>query len=157
MMRRSSVFLAVGALLIALPAFGDADCKYKGATYSSGAQACQSGSKYRCDDGEWTGLAIPCSDNPAAAAKGCILKGTPYSAGATSCQSGSQYRCDDGSWVSLAAICTADAQLGARPAASARSCMFNGATVGTDSTICKSGVTFRCDDGEWRNLGTACQ
>jgi hypothetical protein len=30
-------------------------------------------------------------------------------------------------------------------------------TVATQSTICKSGTTFRCEDSEWRTLGTACQ
>ena len=35
--------------------------------------------------------------------------------------------------------------------------MYNGATVATQSSICKAGITFRCDDGEWGNLGTTCQ
>jgi hypothetical protein len=35
--------------------------------------------------------------------------------------------------------------------------MYNGATVATQSTICQSGITFLCEDGEWRNLGSACQ
>jgi len=39
----------------------------------------------------------------------------------------------------------------------ARPCIYSGATVATQSTICKSGITFRCEDSEWRNLGTACQ
>jgi hypothetical protein len=29
--------------------------------------------------------------------------------------------------------------------------------VATQSSICKAGITFRCDDGEWRNLGTPCE
>ena len=35
--------------------------------------------------------------------------------------------------------------------------MYNNATVATNSTICRSGTTFLCDDGEWHNLGTACE
>jgi hypothetical protein len=38
-----------------------------------------------------------------------------------------------------------------------RACSYNGATVATQSTLCKSGITFRCEDREWHNLGTACQ
>ena len=59
--------------------------------------------------------------------------------------------------MSLAVACAASGQLAARIAPVGRTCMYNGATVATESTICKSGITFRCEDGEWRNLGTACQ
>jgi hypothetical protein len=59
--------------------------------------------------------------------------------------------------MSLAVSCAASGQVAARMAPVGRTCMFNGATVATESTICKSDITFRCDDGEWRNLGTTCQ
>lgn len=45
----------------------------------------------------------------------------------------------------------------ARMVPAGRACMYNGATVATQSTICRSGITFLCEDGEWRNLGSACQ
>jgi len=45
----------------------------------------------------------------------------------------------------------------ARMVPAQRTCMYNGATVATQSSICRSGITFLCEDGEWRNLGTACQ
>jgi hypothetical protein len=32
-----------------------------------------------------------------------------------------------------------------------------GATVASNSTICRSGSTFLCSDGEWVNLGTLCR
>jgi hypothetical protein len=38
-----------------------------------------------------------------------------------------------------------------------RTCMFNDATVGNNSTICKQGTTFLCSNGEWVNLGTVCR
>jgi hypothetical protein len=157
MMKRKAVFLALGAVLIAGPAFGDADCKHKGTTYSHGSAVCQSGTQYRCDDGQWKGLAIACPENPSAKGKSCAFDGKSYSPGSASCQSGTQYRCDDGAWLSLAVACTASGQVAERLAPVGRTCMYNEATVATESTICKSGITYRCDDGEWRNLGTACQ
>jgi hypothetical protein len=36
-------------------------------------------------------------------------------------------------------------------------CMFNGATVGHNFTICRSGTTFLWSNGEWINLGTLCR
>jgi len=35
--------------------------------------------------------------------------------------------------------------------------MFNDATVASNSTICRSGTTYLCNDGEWTNLGTLCR
>ena len=37
-----------------------------------------------------------------------------------------------------------------------RACMIGGATVASGSSVCRSGTTFRCRDGEWMNVGTAC-
>jgi hypothetical protein len=59
--------------------------------------------------------------------------------------------------MSLAVACTGSGQVAARMTPGGRTCMYNGATVATQSTICKSGITFLCEDGEWRNLGNACQ
>ena len=157
MIERKAILVALGAVLIAGPAFGNADCRYKGTTYSHGAAVCQSGTQYRCDDGQWNGLAIACTENPAVAGKACAFNGKSYSPGSASCQSGTQYRCDEGAWASLAIACTAGDAPAAGMAPVGRTCMYNGATVATESTICKSGVTFRCDDGEWRNLGIACR
>ena len=157
MIERKAVLIALGAVLIAGPAFGDAGCKYKGSAYSLGSAGCQAGTQYRCDDGEWSGLAIACTENPPVGEKSCAFNGNSYFPGSATCQSGTQYRCDEGAWMSLAIDCTASGQIAARMAPTGRTCMYNGATVATESSICKSGVTFRCDDGEWRNLGTTCQ
>jgi hypothetical protein len=35
--------------------------------------------------------------------------------------------------------------------------MFDGATVANNSTICRSGSTYLCTDGEWLNVGTLCR
>ena len=157
MIERNAVLLALGALLIAGPAFGDTDCKYKGATYSYGSTVCQSGSQYRCDDGQWKGLSIACAEDPSVSLKACTLNGNSYYPGSASCQSNTQYRCDDGAWTSLGITCVGAPAVAANRVPAGRTCMYNGATVATESTICKAGVTLRCDQGEWSNIGTACQ
>jgi len=157
MIERNAVLLALGALMIAGPAFGAADCTYKEATYSNGSAACQSGRQYRCDDGQWKGLSIACSEEPQVALKACVLSGTNYYHGSVSCLSNSQYRCDDGVWSSLGIACMGAPEAAMHRASVGRTCMYNGATVATESSICKSGVAFRCNDGEWSNLGTVCQ
>lgn len=148
-------FLSIMALAGAAQA--DDKCSFGGTDYSHGATVCQSGTQYRCDDGEWQSLAVQCK--PDNAPPTCEYLGTPYSPGSTSCQSGSQYRCDGGTWTSLSIACPAPA---AMPKAidvprGTRTCMIEGSTVGSASTVCKAGSTHLCDDGEWRNLGTPCQ
>jgi len=154
---RSAALLVLGALLIAGPAFGDADCTYKGATYSDGSGVCQSGSQYRCDDGRWQALSIACAEHPSGTLNGCALNGTSYFPGSVSCQSNTEYRCIDGAWASLGLTCVHAAEVAAHRAPAGLTCMYDGTTVATESTICKAGVAFRCDDGTWSNLGTACQ
>jgi hypothetical protein len=67
-----------------------------------------------------------------------------------------QYRCEDGRWARLSDTCpVADAPI--RTVPSGRTCMFDGATVSNNSTICRSGSTYLCSDGEWVNLGTLCR
>jgi hypothetical protein len=166
MVERIAALLAVSTLLIAgcdirprpFPSvFGHNGCGYKDSTYAHGSTACQSGIQYRCDDGQWKGWGTACAENPPAASRGCDLNGNSYSPGSASCQSGTQYRCDDGAWSSLALACINDSNVPTGVAQGRRACMYNGATVATQSTICKSGITFLCEDGEWRNLGSTCE
>ncbi len=166
MVARMAVLLAVSALFIAgcdfrprpfSALFGADGCRYNDATYAHGSTDCQSGTEYRCDDGQWKGWGAACAENASVAGKGCNLDGSAYSAGSTNCQSGSEYRCDDGAWRNLAVACTGGSDGAARSAPDGRICMYNGTTVAAQSSVCKAGLTFRCDDGEWRNLGTTCQ
>lgn len=136
---------------------GQDRCRYQGSTYSHGSTACQSGTQYRCDDGEWEGWGTACPENPQVADKSCDRNGHSYSPGSTICQSDTQYRCDDGAWRSLALACVDADDVQARGGPAGRTCIYRGATVSTQSTICKSGITFLCEDGEWRNLGSACR
>jgi hypothetical protein len=131
-------------------------CFYKGAVYSDGGSSCQSGSQFRCDDGEWKAGGTTCTDSPQLASKPCVLGGVAYATGSASCQQGTQQRCEDGAWRILGTTCpAADAPLKVVP--NGRTCMFDGATVASNSTICRTGSTYLCSDGEWLNIGTACR
>jgi hypothetical protein len=132
-------------------------CFFRGTMYSEGAASCQSGSQYRCDDGDWKSLGVACKQEHAAApSRACQFEGIAYSTGSASCQEGTQYRCEDGEWRRLGMTCgVGDSPIRVIP--SGRTCMFDGATVANNSTICRSGSTFLCSDGEWVNIGTQCR
>ncbi len=155
-MFKIALITGIAALLFAGIAGADDSCNYQGTVYSPGAATCQSGMQYRCDDGEWKGLGVNCGEKHATADT-CSFDGRSFSIGSTSCQSGVQYRCEAGSWTNLGVTCTVAGDQPLAPLPPARTCMYNGATVASSSTICKSGTTFLCDNGDWRNLGTACQ
>jgi hypothetical protein len=156
--RNGLAAVALGILGFAAPsAIAGDHCFYKSTMYSDGAASCQSGTQYRCADGDWKSLGVACQDTGAVAtSRPCDFGGVAYSTGSASCQSGTQYRCEDGRWASLGISCpVGDAPIRAVP--SGRTCMFDGATVASSSTICRSGSTFLCSDGEWMNIGTRCQ
>lgn len=151
-----TICASVLSLLVAGAAVADDGCSFGGTDYSHGATTCQTGTQYRCDDGEWRSLGVQCK--PGGDTTTCEYLGTPYSPGSIGCQSGIQYRCDAGAWTSLGTACVVPVA----PAASdaprgTRTCMLEGSTVGSSSTVCKSGLTYVCEDGEWRNLGTPCR
>ena len=158
-MKITSMLIAgLGSALLASASLAVADdgCRYSGIAYSHGSTVCQSGTQYRCDDGEWQSLATKCSGDGASPT--CDYQGTSYSPGSTSCQTGTQYRCIDGGWKSLAVACGGSApQASDVPPQPPRTCMLEGTTVASASTVCKEGVTFLCNDGDWRNLGTPCR
>jgi hypothetical protein len=89
----------------------------------------------------------------------CMYEGQTYSAGSAVCQSGTQYRCDGIRWQSLGSTCqVADARnVRAVPPHEPRSCSVGDATVAPGSAICRSGTTYRCDDGSWINVQTPCR
>src|SRR5262245_7381968 len=109
-------------------------CFYKGTMFSDGSASCQSGSQYRCAHGDWRALGVTCPDSPAVASRTCDFGGISFSTGSASCQSGSQYRCEDGVWRSMGMACTlGDSPVRVVP--SGRTCMYEGATVASGSTI----------------------
>jgi hypothetical protein len=136
---------------------GDEPCFFKGTMYSEGAASCQGNMQYKCDDGEWKSAKAPCQSSPIAASRPCSFDGISYTTGSASCQSGTQYRCEDGTWRSIARPCTVLGANTVKIQPGGTTCMYEGATVATGSTICKSESTFLCNNGEWVNLGTLCR
>ena len=160
-----AVTMVAGIAFAAAARADDRTCEFNGTMFSDGATTCQSGSQMRCDDGEWEGTGVACPTPAGAPAplpaspKPCDYQGTPFSSGAASCQAGTQFRCDDGTWRSLNIACRADTAADA-PAAGGlpRTCMNgDGSTVASGSTICRSGTTFVCANGEWESLNTPCR
>jgi len=49
------------------------------------------------------------------------------------------------------------APMGGVAASGAATCMVGNATVASGSTVCREGITHRCDSGTWVSLGTACR
>jgi len=156
-MKTRSLFIACFATAaLASPVLAGDACTYNGVTYANGAAVCQSGSQYRCGDGEWQSMATKCKGDGGDPT--CEYQGTAFSPGSTSCQAGTQYRCSDGTWTSLSVACGGSAPLaGDAPPVPPRTCMLDGTTVASASTVCKQGVMFLCNDGDWRNLGTPCR
>jgi hypothetical protein len=160
MKRRLSLVAALGGALLAFGVQNAAaehdDCTYKGTKYSEGSSACQTGQQFRCDDGEWKGLGVACSDNPARTAANCQYGGMTFPSGTSSCQAGNQFLCENGTWAGTNVVCpVADSPVKVVP--QGRGCTFNDTPVNHNSAICKGGTTYLCSDGEWVILGTKCR
>jgi hypothetical protein len=134
-------------------------CYFSSTKYSDGGASCQSGREYRCANGKWLSTTKMCKPSEAeiAAVRTCEFAGISFSPGSASCQAGTQYRCNEtGDWSSLRIPCSVgDSPIRVIP--SGDTCMFSNATVASGSTICQSGSTFLCNNGEWVNLGTVCR
>lgn len=126
-------------------------CAYDGSSYADGTLQCQSGTRYRCENGVWRSIGGDCAlkaDQP------CMQDGASYSDGSTRCDRGAQLVCNDGVWRNLGTACISDVTAAS---GRARGCIVGDATVATGSTICRGGSTYRCSDGAWDDLGTACR
>lgn len=133
------------------PVMASGSCAYDGQSYADGLLQCQSGVRYRCENGVWRSIGGSCatiSDQP------CVRDGASYSDGSTRCDRGSQLVCSDGVWRNLGTACVSDVTTASTRA---RGCIVGDASVSTGSTICRGGVTYRCADGAWDHLGTACR
>ncbi len=153
---KATLIACAAPVLLASIAAANDGCRYDGIAYSHGASVCQSGTQYRCNDGEWKSLSVQCKPEEGAPPN-CDFKGSTYSPGSTSCQSGMQFKCTDGTWTNLAVACSEGAPIAADAPRPPRTCMLEGTTVASASTVCKEGTTYLCNDGDWRNLGTACR
>ncbi len=159
MVPRNVVALITGGMLVAFSAhraLGHDRCFYRGTMYSEGANSCQGGHRFQCDDGKWHKRHGDCAPKEVRESRACVFDGISFSTGSASCQAGQQYRCESGEWASLGLPCSVgDAPIRIEP--SGRACMYEGATVSNGATVCRTGSTFLCSDGQWMNLGTLCQ
>lgn len=63
--------------------------------------------------------------------------------------------------VAVSALCLAGCAFGPRPYGSGSRnenarCRYMDSTYVHGSTACRSGIQYRCDDGQWRDRGVAC-
>ncbi len=139
-------------------ATADGPCIHRGTMYSDGATSCQSGLQFRCSNSEWVSLGVTCIEETVAVSRPCQYSGITFPTGAASCQTGTQYRCEDGSWRSLMISCSST-ESPIRIVPDGRTCLLEGggSTVANSSSVCHSGSTYLCNDGEWLNLGTLCR
>ena len=85
-------------------------CEFAGISFASGSASCQAGSQYRCENGRWADLALPCSAGDAPIrvvprGDACNYGGTSVASSVTVCQSGTTFLCNDGRWVDLGTFC----------------------------------------------------
>ena len=85
-------------------------CNFGGIAFSTGSASCQNGTQYRCEDGSWATLGVPCTvgDSPikvVPTGSTCMFSGATVASGSTICQSSSTFLCNDGSWVNLGTLC----------------------------------------------------
>lgn len=84
-------------------------CKFSGIAFSSGAASCQSGTQFRCEDGEWRGLGVPCAagDSPikvVPSGRTSMFNDATVASNSTICRSGTTYLCNDGEWMNLGTV-----------------------------------------------------
>jgi hypothetical protein len=86
-------------------------CEFGGVSYASGSASCNAGRQYRCDNGTWSRLDLPCSvgDAPLQVVKpsgiSCSYNGTSVANNQAICQSGTTFLCDNGQWINLGTVC----------------------------------------------------
>lgn len=87
-----------------------ANLQFGGISFFSGAASCQAGTQFRCEDGLWRSLALPCTlgDSPikaVPAGRTCMFDGVTVASSSTICRSGSTFLCNDGEWINLGTLC----------------------------------------------------
>jgi hypothetical protein len=85
-------------------------CEAGGITYSTGAASCQAGTQFRCEDGAWRTLGMPCSvgDSPiriVPSGRTCMFNDATVATNSTLCRNGLTYLCNDGEWTNLGTLC----------------------------------------------------
>ena len=85
-------------------------CEFAGISFASGSASCNAGTQYRCDNGRWASLGLPCAvgDAPFPVTPhgmGCSYGNTSVASSSAICQSGTTFLCNNGHWSSLGTAC----------------------------------------------------
>ena len=85
-------------------------CEFGGISYATGSASCNAGRQYRCDNGKWTSLDLPCSigDAPLPVrphGSSCSYGGASFASNSAICQSGTTFLCSDGQWINVRTAC----------------------------------------------------
>ena len=157
-MRRVMAVLGMVVLWSGRGVLADGGCEYQGAPYLNGSDVCQAGTLYRCETGAWRALTAPCPLNWTLAQRSCEFQGQRYDSGRVTCRADTQRQqvCDNGRWQPLDTPCVAAAGSEV-PAASPKSCLYQGARFLPQTIMCRDGTNFICEGGAWENLRTPCQ
>jgi hypothetical protein len=86
----------------------------------------------------------------------CFTERTMYPDRTTSCQYGRVYQCDNGDWIAARESCSSPAPQVAAAGAVPATCEFGGISFSSGAASCNAGTQYRCDNGRWTSLGTAC-
>jgi hypothetical protein len=86
------------------------NCQFAGISFTSGSASCHAGTQYRCEDGRWSRLDLPCAvgDAPmpvAARGDACSYGDITVASSTAICQSGTTFLCNNGQWISLGTVC----------------------------------------------------
>ncbi len=86
------------------------NCEFAGISFASGSATCRAGRQYRCENGSWRGLDLPCSvgDAPITVlprGENCSYEGTTVASGSAVCRSGTTVLCNNGQWTNLGTAC----------------------------------------------------
>lgn len=87
-----------------------ANCEFAGISFASGSASCNAGKQYRCENGRWSSLDLPCpvGDAPLPALPHgdvCSYGGATVASSSAICQSGTTFLCNNGQWISLGTAC----------------------------------------------------
>lgn len=85
-------------------------CEFAGVSFASGSASCNAGTQYRCENGRWSSLDLPCSVGDApfpVTPRGavCSYGGITVQSSSAICQSGTTFLCNNGQWINLGTVC----------------------------------------------------
>ncbi len=85
-------------------------CEFAGLSFASGSASCNAGTQYRCEDGRWSSLNLPCpvGDTPFPVTphgEPCSYHDATVASSSAICQAGTTFLCNSGQWINLGTVC----------------------------------------------------